>query len=110
MNEVPEAPKQRFAAGRGTKLLLVTLPTVLVAAALCGIGEIAVRYNERHRTTVPGTMPSLYYRQIPLGQALVRTYDYYGWVHTNAQGFRGARQVTTDKPAGTTRIIAVGGS
>jgi lysophospholipase L1-like esterase len=55
-------------------------------------------------------MPTLYYRQVPLGHALVRDYDYYGWVHTNAQGFRGARRVTVDKPPRTTRIIAVGGS
>lgn len=92
------------------RLLLLMLPTLLLAAALYGIGEFVVRYHERHRTTVPGTMPSLFYREIPLGQALVRGYDYFGWVHTNAQGFRGERPVTVDKPPGTIRIIAVGGS
>src|SRR5206468_7435974 len=98
-NEIAETPKKRFAPGRGARLLLMSLPTVLVAATLCSIGEIAVRHHERHRATAPGTMPSLYYRQIPLGYALVRDYDYYGWVHTNAQGFRGARRVTAGKPA-----------
>jgi lysophospholipase L1-like esterase len=110
MKETAESPKTRFAPGRSTRLLLLALPTVLVAATLCGVGEIVVRYRERHRTTVPGTMPSLYYRQIPLGQALVRNYDYYGWAHTNAQGFRGARPVTTTRSPGTVRIMAVGGS
>ncbi|HEX4468542.1 MAG TPA: GDSL-type esterase/lipase family protein [Gemmatimonadaceae bacterium] len=105
-----ETPQTRFAPGRGARLLLVTLPTMLFAATLWGIGEIVVRYHERHRATVPGTMPSLYYRQIPLGHALVHDYDYFGWVHTNAQGFRGSRRVTPDKPPATTRIIAVGGS
>ena len=88
----------------------MALPTVLVAAMACGIGEIVVRYHERHRTMVPGTMPSLYYRQVRYGQALVRSYDYYGWAHTNPQGFRGVHPVTTEKPSGTIRIIAVGGS
>ena len=107
--ETAESPEKRFAPGRGTRLLLIALPTVLVVALLCGIGEIVVRYRERHRTTVPGSMPALYYRHVTLGHALVRGYDYYGWAHTNAQGFRGARPVTTEKPSGTTRIMAVGG-
>jgi lysophospholipase L1-like esterase len=110
MNEDAKTPTTRFAPGRGTKLLIIALPTLLVAAVLCGIGEIAVRYHERHRTVVPGSMPELYYRHATLGHALVHSYDYYGWAHTNAQGFRGVRPVTTEKPAGTTRIMAVGGS
>src|SRR5690348_1023833 len=108
--ERAETPETRFAPGPGARLLLTALPTVVLAATLWGIGEVAVRYHERHRATVPGTMPSLFYRQIPLGQALVRDDDYFGWVHTNAEGFRGVRPVAPDKPADVTRIIAVGGS
>lgn len=110
MSETIESPAPRFTPARGTKLLLLMLPTVLVAVALYVIGEITVRYHERHRASVPGTMPSLYYRQIPLGQALVRDFDYFGWVHTNSEGFRGVQRVGVAKPPGTIRIIAVGGS
>ena len=33
-NETAESPEKRFAPGRGTRLLLIALPTVLVAALL----------------------------------------------------------------------------
>jgi lysophospholipase L1-like esterase len=51
----------------------------------------------------------LFYRHARLGHALVRSYDYFGWVHVNAHGFRGAEVVEGKRP-GVTRIMAVGGS
>ena len=84
--------------------------SLTVALGLAGgIGEWLVRYRERHRSSIPGTMPLLYYRHSNLGYALVRNSDYFGWVHVNSQGFRGP-EVTLEKPAGVTRIMAVGGS
>jgi lysophospholipase L1-like esterase len=77
--------------------------------AVAAVGEGVVRYRERHRDTVPGTMPLLYYRHSRLGHALVRDNDYFGWVHINKQGFRGA-DVSLTKPAGVFRILAIGSS
>jgi lysophospholipase L1-like esterase len=51
----------------------------------------------------------MYYRHAYLGYALVHDMDYYGWVHISRQGFRGP-DATLEKPAGVTRIMAVGGS
>jgi lysophospholipase L1-like esterase len=77
--------------------------------AVATIGEIAVRARERKRTTVPGTMPLLYYRHGRLGHALVRNYDYFGWVHVDGGGFRG-RDVSVEKAPGVLRILVLGGS
>src|SRR2546425_629652 len=91
------------------KAALALGSTVLALLLAALAGEAAVRYRESHRHTVPGTMPLLFYRHVRLGYALVRDYNYFGWVHVNRQGFRGS-DVAMDKPPGTTRIIAVGGS
>lgn len=92
------------------KVLIAVAPTLIVLMVLCMVGEVAVRYHERHRSTVPGTMPSLFYRHGQLGYALVRDFDYFGWVHVNAQGFRGRRPTSLVKEPGTVRIMAVGAS
>jgi lysophospholipase L1-like esterase len=92
------------------KLFMATTTTVLTLLVLAVVGEVAVRYRERHRETIPGVMPFLYYRHQRLGHALVRDFDYFGWVHINPQGFRGRRPVALDKPDGVLRIMAVGGS
>ncbi|MGQ0702380.1 MAG: SGNH/GDSL hydrolase family protein [Gemmatimonadales bacterium] len=92
------------------KVLLAASSFILTLAGAAGLGEAAVRYRERHRSTVPGTMPSLFYRHVRLRHALVRNYNYYGWVHVNPQGFRGSRPVAIEKRAGTVRIMVVGGS
>jgi lysophospholipase L1-like esterase len=89
--------------------LLVAVSTSATLVLMAGAGEGALRYRERHRTTVPGTMPLMYYRHAYLGYALVHDMDYFGWVHINRQGFRGP-DVTLEKSAGVTRIMAVGGS
>ncbi len=73
------------------------------------VGEAAVRYRERHRTALAGTMPLLYYRHGRLGHALVRNFDYFGWVHINREGFRGP-EVAVAKPPGALRIMAIGSS
>jgi len=60
----------------------ITLALALVA------GEAVVRYHERHRTVVPGTTPTLYYRHARLRHALVRDFSYYGWASVDSFGFR----------------------
>jgi lysophospholipase L1-like esterase len=62
--------------------------SILVLAVSLATGEAYVRHLERSRSTVPGTMPLLYYRHVRLRHALVRDYSYFGWVHTDTAGFR----------------------
>jgi len=83
--------------------------TVITIAVVSVAGELEMRYHERHRTAVPGTMPLMWYRHARLGQALVRNYSYFGWNHINQFGFRGA-PTTVTVPPGTLRIMVVGGS
>lgn len=92
------------------KLAVVAMATFGTLALGVGAGEFAVRYRERHRTTVPSIMPFLYYRHARLGYALVRDFDYYGWVHTTPEGFRGTRSVPVAKTPEVFRVLAVGGS
>jgi lysophospholipase L1-like esterase len=89
--------------------MLVALSTLSGLGIVAGGGEVFLRYRERHRATIPGTMPLMYYRHSTLGYALVRNSDYFGWAHINSQGFRGP-EVAVEKPTGVTRIMAVGGS
>ena len=94
---------------------MVRLATAAVATCgtlvvLAGVGEWAVRHRERTRTTVPGTMSQLFYRQRRLMHGLVRGMDYYGWVHISPQGFRGTRVVSQLPPDSVIRVITVGGS
>jgi lysophospholipase L1-like esterase len=62
--------------------------SILVLAVGLAGGEVYVRHVERSRSTVPGTMPLLFYRHVRLRHALVRDYSYFGWVHTDTAGFR----------------------
>ena len=94
---------------RSGTVWLVLVSTSLSAVGGLGFLEWVVRYREAHRTTVPGTMPFLFYRQFRLEYALVRGSDYYGWVHINREGFRG-REVSLTPPADVIRIMAVGAS
>lgn len=98
--------KRREWAG---KLALAGVSLVVTFFALGIAGELVLRYRERHRTTIPGTMPSLLYRHVRLRGALVRNFNYYDWVHINGEGFRGRRDYGS-KPEGAFRIMAVGGS
>lgn len=91
------------------KLLLAATSTLITLAIAFGLAEVAVRYRERHRSTVPGTMPLMYYPQKKTGVSLVRNSDNFGWVHVNAAGFRGA-DFSAAKPEGVIRIVAMGGS
>jgi lysophospholipase L1-like esterase len=92
----------RKAIAFGTTFVLL-FTTALVAAA-----EVAVRYRERHRADVPGSMPFLFYRHARLGYALVRGMDYFGWASIDANGFR--RGLPAPKSDRTIRILADGGS
>jgi len=88
----------------------VPVASALVSLTAFGlIGELVTRYHEAHRESVPGTMPFLYYQHERLRVAMVRDHDYYGWVHVNAEGFRGPN-APLRKPDGVLRIMAVGGS
>jgi lysophospholipase L1-like esterase len=91
-------------------LLLAGSATFLTLAVLGVVGEWAVRYRERTRTTAPGSMSMIFYRHSRLMHGLVRGIDYYGWVRVGRQGFRGAREVSVTPPPNVYRIIAVGGS
>lgn len=100
----------RSGGSRLTKNVLLALVSTLFAIGVVGIvGEVVVRKREVTRDSPPGTMPVLYYRHARLGHALVRNYDYFGWVRVNGHGFRG-EPVSTEKPPGTVRLMAVGGS
>ena len=84
--------------------------TALLTMAITGVaGEVGVRYRERHRTTLAGALPLLYYQHGRLGHAFVRGFDYFGWIHINHEGFRGP-EVAVQKAPGVLRIMAVGSS
>lgn len=92
------------------------LRVVLVAVATVGslgisivVAEAAVRYRESHRTSVPGTMPQLFYPHERMRQALLRNGHYYDWATTNANGFRGSRGLSAKDPR-VPRVFAVGES
>ncbi len=69
-------------------LLAVVVTLLSVALAAVG-GEAALRSRERHRPTLGGTMPLLFYQHGQLGHALVRDFDYGGRIHVDREGFRG---------------------
>ncbi len=90
--------------------ILLALASIAVTLGIVGIvGEVAVRYRERHRSSVPGSMALLFYRHARLDHALVHDNDYFGWVHVNSEGFRGADINRMEAP-GTFRILLLGGS
>jgi len=90
--------------------LLLALASIAFASVLAALGgEFVMRYYERHRSTAPGSTALQFYRHRRLVYAFRRNYDYFGWVHVNRQGFRGA-DVGIDKPRGTLRIMTVGES
>lgn len=93
------------------KLFIVSAVVVLLVAGggLLGLAEWFVRSREVSRSAPPGLMPGLFYQHESLRTALVRDFDYYGWVHINRLGFRGAdfEAVKTDS---VFRILAIGGS
>jgi lysophospholipase L1-like esterase len=91
------------------RLVVIAGATCITLLAVFVGGEILVRYRESHRATVPGTMPLLFYRHERLRHALVRNMNYFGWVHTDANGLRVTPGADPDAvPA--LRIIADGGS
>jgi lysophospholipase L1-like esterase len=85
----------------------ILLGTSLAAAAI--LGEAMARWRERHRSSPPGTMGTLFYLHRRLLPMPVHNRDYFGWVHIDSLGLRG-RDVALRKPDGTTRIVADGGS
>ena len=90
----------------------LTLAAVMGAVTLgvvLGVGEMALRARERHRASLGGTIPLLFYQHGRLGYALVHDFDYFGWIHIDHQGFRGPN-VDVEKKPGVVRIMAVGSS
>ncbi len=81
--------------------------TLLLGTGLAAAGEVYMRHRERTRNTTPSVMPLLYYQHRRLRHALVRDFDYFGWVRINRDGFRGAE---LQHPKPPMRIIAVGSS
>ncbi len=94
---------------RKIKVALVFGVAFVGFLVLAAAGEVWCRYRERHRGTLAGTMPLLYYEHVRLRHALVRNFDYFGWIHVNGQGFRGP-EVAVNKTPGTLRVMAVGSS
>ncbi len=90
------------------RLLLVSVPVVLLAGVAV-LGEFTVRWREAHRTTPPGTTPTLFYRHERLRPALEHGANYFGWIHVDSSGMRGA-PVAENAMAGTLRLLADGGS
>lgn len=96
-------------ATRLSNIALVVGSLTVASGIAAAAGEALIRYRERTRETVPGSMPFVFYRHERLRFALVRGQEYYRWVHVNASGFRG-RDVEIAKPDGVLRIMVVGGS
>lgn len=84
--------------------LVLSLVAILVIGA-----EAGLRWRERNRETVPGSMESIFYTHDRLRHALIRENNYFGWVHVNEHGMRGASRPLVPTP-GTFRIMAVGAS
>ena len=95
---------------RWAELVLAGVSLVVTLVIAVGIAEYFVRQRERTRSTVPGTMPTMYYQHERLLHALVRNYDYFGWAHVGPQGFRGIADVPVRRTAGTIRVMAIGSS
>lgn len=92
-----------------TKLALITGAALVSLVGMSVMGESLVRYRERNRTTVPGTMPLIFYQHDRHRQALTLGYDYFGWISINGQGFRGTRDYGPNTPD-KIRIMVMGGS
>jgi lysophospholipase L1-like esterase len=90
--------------------LVVTLASAFAVIVALAAGEFAFRYRERHRSSVPNTFDLIFYPHVRLGHGLVRSADYFDWIHTDSAGFRGTRQVSAAKQAGVFRIMIVGSS
>jgi lysophospholipase L1-like esterase len=96
--------------GRWTKLVVVSLPALLVAAVVAAIAiEIVVRLRWDPRRGTPG----LYSVDPVVGQRLTPGYD--GWfagvpVHINSLGFRDTRDYERQKRPNTFRILILGDS
>lgn len=93
------------------KWRLVAMSVVVAGLTLgvvLGAGEAMVRYREAHRTVVPGTMPTLFYRHYRLRHAMVRDFSYYQWTSIDSLGFR--RTPPTLQPGGKPVVLIVGGS
>jgi lysophospholipase L1-like esterase len=113
-NDSPPTQAVGSAESRSTRRRWIPVAVVagsltMTLALVLAVGEIGIRYYEGHRSSVPGTMPMLFYRHLRLRYALRRNKDYYGWVHINAQGIRGPA-VALSRTAGVPRIMVVGGS
>ncbi len=94
---------------RSVKVLFWVLVLGLTGIAAALLGELAARWRERHRLRPPGTMLTAYYSKFRLRPALVHNQDYFGWARIDSLGLRG-RDVPLQKPAGTLRVLADGGS
>lgn len=90
------------------KVLLAFGVVVATLAAMGAIGEVVLRNRERTRQTPPGDMPLIFYPHKRLGYALVRDFDYFGWVYVNAAGFRG--RGLPEEAGDRLRVMTVGGS
>jgi lysophospholipase L1-like esterase len=73
-----------------------------------GGSEAAFRYREHHRTVVPGTLPTLFYRHYRLRHAMVRDFSYFGWVGIDSLGFR--RTSAPPTPGARPVVLVIGGS
>jgi lysophospholipase L1-like esterase len=89
--------------------LVAVLLLLLVTAGIAVLGEMLVRWRERHRSTPTDMMTTLYYRHSRLARGLVRNSDYFGWAQTDSLGLRVATPPPGEAPE-TLRVLADGGS
>lgn len=99
------APRVR----RWIPLAMIATSVAITLAIVLAAGEVLTRYYEGHRTSVPGTMPTLFYRHLRERYALVHHMDYYGWAHINGEGMRGP-EVSFARTPGVPRLMIVGAS
>jgi len=81
----------------------------MIVGVMCIGAELAARHYERHRSTPPDYVPSIFYPHKRLRYGLIPNLDYYGWFKINSLGFRG-REFSAKKKLGIVRVVCLGAS
>lgn len=97
--------------GRKNFLFAIVLVALIgcMGLATAAVGEGAMRWRERTRSTVPGSMEYAFYMHDRYRHALIRNQNHYGWINVNEWGFRGGSN-GLEPDEGVFRIMTVGSS